>query len=396
MGMLLSRPLLINERHCSVKRPTANLEFDPAKPDLPCPHQHMVLQQDLCESVMAFFDGTKLGVKQVDMAVAVVRQWLDSLLPAYRLTATDTRYDESDSYIVLQRLQTVSMGHTSILSVVKTYLTQTYGAEPALTPTKLYELQNLAIDECIKLMSIAQTLADMYIPDYNKYFLIVFTPLDVSALLCSAIIHDVRYRLPRRNEILETIAKGQCLLRRLARVTRTGTIALKAITELVAKFNITPQETTIFDQARSQDSPPSSKRLALSDGSRENSDSDVPGLSPDAWPGISTTSTTSQSAQSVQAPTMSTTSQSTQSLQATSTATSTATTPPQPIMSAIPATSVPAPNMNVYPDPYATNDFAVQGMMNFDFGELEPIFNWRNVNLFENNDHVFDSMGGYN
>lgn len=381
MGMLLSRPLLINERHCSVKRPTANLEFDPAKPGLPCPHQHMVLQHNLCESVMAFFDGTKLGVKQVEMAVAVVRQWLDSLLPAYRLVDTDTRYDESDHYIVLQRLQTVCMGHTSILSVVKTYLTQTYEAEPALTRTKLYELQNLAIDECVKLMSIAQTLADMYIPDYNKYFLIVFTPLDVSALLCSAIIHDTRYNLPRRNEILETIARGLSLLRRLARVTRTGTIALRAVTELIAKFSLTPQETTIFDQSQSHESSPSSKRLALSEGSRENSDSDVPGLSPDAGPGISTTSTTSQSAQSVQA---------------TSSATSTAPTPPQPIMSAIPVTSVPAPTMNVYPDPYATNDFEVQQMMNFDFGELEPIFNWRNVNLFENNDHVFDSMGGYN
>jgi len=391
MAMLLSRPLLINERHCSVQRPTVNLEYDPSKPDLPCPHQHMVFQQDLCEAVMPFF-GSKLDVKQSELAMAAVSQWLDSLPPVFRLEGTDTKYDESNSYIKLQRLQTVAMGHTCRLSLVKMYLTQTYEPEPGLTPKKLRELQSFAINECVTLMKISQMLADMYIPDYNKYFLIVFCPLDIAALLCSTIIHDVQFNLPRRGEVLEIIAQGQSLLRRLAKVTRTGAIALKAVNQLVAKFDLTPGEVAIFKDAQShvfRNLSPSPKRPAVGKLSRESSASDTPALTPEAEPSRSASSTasTSTSAAPFSAPSLQTYSSYNSSV-------SSAPTPLQPVMPSMPMTSAPNPNMMAaYPDPYLTNDFGTQDLVNFDFGALQPIFNWRNVNLFDNNDHVFDFAG---
>jgi hypothetical protein len=264
------------------------------------------------------------------------------------------------------------MGHSSIVSVLKTFFTQTYKPEPDLTPKKLRNFQNIAINECIKLMEIAQQLADLYIPDYNKYFLIVFTPLDVSALCCSAIIHDVQHNLPRRSEILHIIAQGLGLVRRLSKVTRTGSIAEKAISQLVSRFSLSLDEATIFHASppsSSEEGLPSSKRHAAFTESRKSSGSEVPGLSPDIGPSDSTTVLPPQSGAGSRIPT-----------------------PPNHLMTALPVTSLPMSSTVL--DPNFANDFGVQEMVNFDFAELGPVFNWQNVNLFENNDHIFDFAGG--
>jgi hypothetical protein len=381
MGMMLSRPLIINERHCSVDHPSVNLEYDASKPDLPCPHKHMELQQQLCEAIVGDYDGSKptIHVKDAEFVMTAVNKWLDALPPVYRLIGTDTRYDKTDPYLVLQRLQTVCMGYSSILSVLKTYLTQTFEVEADLTPKKLREFQNIAIDKSVQLMDIAQQLADIFIPDYNKYFLIVFTPFDTAALLCSAIIHDTRFRLPRRNEILQMIAKALTLLRRFVKVTKTGAVAESVISQLISKFNLTPQESTIFYSSPSSSSDdssaPSSKRHAPAEEPRKNSDSSVPGLSPDVEPSISTSTSGS-------APT----------LPALSTATSNQ---PSPTTHAaiVPPSSL-IPTTTAMPDPAYVDNFSVQDMAIFDFGPLGHVFDWQHVNLFDENGHPFDFTGG--
>jgi len=283
---MLSRPLLINDKYSAVKYPSVNLEYDPAYPDLPCPHKHMELQQRLCQSVIGDFDGSKplIAVDDAFVVIRAVNSWLDTLPPIYRLPDADTRYDKTHKYLVLQRLQIVCMGYSSIVSVLKTFVTQTHKPEPKLDHNMLRDLQLIAVDKCMQLMEIAQQLADLYIPDYNKYFLIVFTPFDTSALLCSAIIHDSQYILPKRNEILQTIAKGLELIRRLAHVTKTGSVAERVIVNLISKFTHTPEETSVFHSSPSGDSS-APKRHASSVASSDNSGTPpVPELSPDAGP----------------------------------------------------------------------------------------------------------------
>lgn len=390
MGMILSRPLIINDRYCSVKHPSVNLEADSTKPDLPCPHKHMELQQQLCEAIIGDFDGSRpiIRVKDAETVMAAVNKWLNSLPAVYRLEGTDTRFDKTDRYIVLQRLQTVCMGYSSIVSVLKAFLTQTFKAEPDLTPAKLRELQETAINKGVQLMDIAQQLADLYIPDYNKYFLIVFTPFDTGALLCSAILHDTKRVLPRRNEILEMIAKALALIRRLNKVTRTGPVAESIIMQLVSRFDLTPEEQRIFHASPSSssagDSPRSPKRHAGDIGPRKNSDPSPPGLSPDADSDVGA-SGTQQS--------MTSTSAMDSIYGAADAVPSSATTPPNPIMTAIP-NSIALPPTTMYPVPAFSNDFAVQEMAAFDFGALDGVFAWQNVNLFDTT-NTFDPPGGY-
>jgi hypothetical protein len=372
MGMMLSRPLLINDKYCSVKYPSVNLEYDPAYPDLPCPHKHMELQQRLCEAVIEDFDGSTptISVDDAKIVIQAVERWLSALPPVYRLPDADTRYDHTHKYLILQRLQTVVMGYSSIVSVLKTFITQTYKPEPKLDEHVLREMQTTAVETCIKLMDIAQQLADLYIPDYNKYFLIVFTPFDTAALLCSAVIHDTKHILPFRNEILQTIAKGLALIRRLTKVTKTGAVAESVIVSLVSKFNLTPEETSIFYTSPSTDSP-SSKRLASSPiaSSETGGTPPLPGLSPDSDP------TTSSSDSG---PSLGTTSSG-----------------GLPQHSIIAPATMPAaiPNQqfdNV--DPFL-EDLTIEQIADFDFGALEPVFDWSHVNLFENGEQVFDFGG---
>ncbi|KIW02621.1 uncharacterized protein PV09_06066 [Verruconis gallopava] len=370
MGMMLSRPLLINDRYCSVKYPSVNLEYDPAYPDLPCPHKHMELQQRLCQAVIGDFDGSKPTIS-VDDALTVIRavnRWLDTLHPVYRLVDTDTRYDATHKYLKLQRLQTVCMGYSSIVSALKTFLTQTNKPEPKLDSRMLQELQGIAIEKCLQLMDIAQQLADLYIPDFNKYFLIVFTPFDTSALLCSAIIHDTKRILPRRNDILKGIAQGLSLLRRLAHITKTGSVAESVITSLVFKFSLTQEENAILYSTAPSESPPA-KRIASTansyTASEPNSTPPLPSLSP----GDKNTTTSSESTPSVPM-------------------TTTQSTPDDPTIIA----SATVPNSIAeggYAHPSFSTEMTVEQMANFDFGPLGPVFDWSHVNLFEENQHAF-------
>lgn len=257
--------------------------------------------------------------------------------------------------------------------VLKTFFTQTYKPEPDLTPAKLREFQNIAINECLKLMEIAQQLADLYILDYNKYFLIVFTPQDVLVLCCSAIIHDVHHNLPRRSEVMNIIAQGLGVVRRLAKVTRTGSIAEKAISQLVSKFNLLLDEAAILyasPPSSSDESAPSSRRHAAFKGSRNSSDSEVPGLSPDVGPSDSIAALLPHSGTGSRVPT-----------------------PPNHLLMVSPIASLPMSSTALGPN--FANDFGVQEMVNFDFAELGPVFNWQNVNLFENNDHILEFAGGF-
>lgn len=60
-----------------MKHPTINLEYDATKPDLPCSHKHMELQQTLCEAVIADFEGSTstIRVKDAEMVMGAINRW---------------------------------------------------------------------------------------------------------------------------------------------------------------------------------------------------------------------------------------------------------------------------------------------------------------------------------
>ena len=63
-----------------------------------------------------------------------------------------------------------------------------------------------------------------------------------------------------------------------------------------------------------------------------------------------------------------------------------------PVTTALTSSSI--PTTTALPDPAYAGDFTVQEMADFDFGPLEPVFDWQHVNLFENNGQPFDFAGG--
>lgn len=369
MGMMLARPLLINDRFCTAQAPSANLEHDPAFPGVSSPFKHMELQRLLIKDTIQIFDGSKeqLTVDEARSIITIVKAWFDKLPPIYRATNPDRTFDKTHPYLVLQRLQTICMGYSTIISPLKSFLTRTYAPDRKLDLATLSELQLVCIDTCLRRMEIAQQLADLFIPDYNKYFLIVFTPFDTAALLASAILHDIERTLPQRMDLLHAIAQGLTLVRRLKAVTKTGYVAESVLTSLISKFHLTSSESDIFSDFRTTEERPS-KRLATSPRSNAagssctlpetNASRNLPSRDSDPGPGdsFSTSSISTESVRSDKSP-------------------------PLKVNEESPLDETLCP-------------LELEQLLDFDFGSLEPVFDWSDINLFDLEPPAFNFDGG--
>ncbi|KAL4989284.1 fungal-specific transcription factor domain-containing protein [Aspergillus falconensis] len=248
MSLLLSRPFIINSNCCVFDWPDLRLETDDSRPEIPSPITHMVLQCQLGLSISRL-PGAMSGVLSPTQAMAIqqeTRKWFESFPPAYYLSNSDTRWDDTHQFIKLQRFQLHAIGYMVTLMPLKQTLTKHITTE---SPSIGKSLRTTAVEIALKLLKSCDDLLRHILPLNVKFHFAPFLMFDTAALLCSAVIHDRGGTLPQRERILEVISKTLFELGKLSERAKTGKICYTALKKLVACLPLGSMETASADPA---------------------------------------------------------------------------------------------------------------------------------------------------
>ncbi|KAF7590065.1 hypothetical protein BBP40_003318 [Aspergillus hancockii] len=240
MSLLLSRPFIINSTYCSFELPNLRLECPDSQEELPSPITHMALQCQMGQ-VISKIPGVMSGTLSPIQAPSIreeTEKWFASFPSAFRLRDTDTRWDNTHKYVIMQRHQLHVIGYMVMMMPLKQCLVRTLGED---TPSTEKSLQSSAIDCALKLIEASRPLLSWALPMNAKFYFAPFLIFDTAAFLCSAIIHDHSRRLPRRDTVIRTIGMAVSLLEEI-RNTKTGAICYLILSKLVSGLSLCPKE----------------------------------------------------------------------------------------------------------------------------------------------------------
>lgn len=224
--------MIIDRDECDVELPSLALEKD-----WPSPILHMKLQSKLIGQL-----SKKYG-KAVNLMVATpagaqeyrqhLENWRATFPPRYDGDKPDNSMDKDHPWLILHRhyLQTMSLLMT--LDPFKSFLTRT----PAKDASQAWmEARRTGIDYCLKLMSALSDFFTHLYPRDAKFHFILFCIFDVSAILCSAVLHDEEGDLPRRSEVYESITLAADILSQLNSVTKSARTCHAVLQKLKARL----------------------------------------------------------------------------------------------------------------------------------------------------------------
>jgi hypothetical protein len=245
MSALLSRPVLINHMQCIIVIPTLHLENpEPDKKNnYPSPFEHIALSADLVRTICANCSLVDRDCSAAESAhfERTVRQWMDEkLVGVFDLNEPDTRFDNIHQYIVWQRKQLILVAYLTGLIPLKRYLVQ--DPEKNADPSEARRLRAVAVDWCIKLMDYSQDLFDLVYPEYGKYHFSLFCVFDCAAIMCAAVIRDVKRTMPQHDKVIDAIMSGLEMMRYLRPYTKVGDMSYHVLAKLVANLPLTAQE----------------------------------------------------------------------------------------------------------------------------------------------------------
>lgn len=234
MSAWLGRPFLINQKDCDFVFPNLRLDESASQPNLLSPFAHMALQAMLGRRISQFLGdhptGTALSAEQVFGVQKECEGFIEELPAVFRINNPDLSLDGQHPYYVFQRCQLHVVIYTVQFDFLKPYLTR--------SPTDRLtahdgEFRFMGIDLSLRLLNVARSLFDHEFPINAKFHLVVFCVFDTATILCSAIIHDTKKALPRRDNILDRIEDSLNMLHQLSFTTKIGASSYNFLMNLV-------------------------------------------------------------------------------------------------------------------------------------------------------------------
>ncbi|KAL4791747.1 fungal-specific transcription factor domain-containing protein [Aspergillus venezuelensis] len=261
MSLLLSRPFIINSSCCAFETPDLRLESPDSEPEIPSPITHMVLQ---CQLGLLISKSPSVASGTISSTEAMTIQqetekWFASFSSAYSLTDTDTRWDSIHPFVKLQRFQLHVIGYMVMLMPLKQCLTKQIAADSTGIEKAL---QATAIETALKLLISCDELLKHILPINAKFHFAPFLMFDTSALLCSAITHDINGTLAQHDRVLGAIQHTVTELSRLSERAKTGMICYTALKKLSSCLPLGVLEAPSVDLLPAQSS--TKERSALS------------------------------------------------------------------------------------------------------------------------------------
>ncbi|KAM0237589.1 hypothetical protein ACHAPO_004238 [Fusarium lateritium] len=105
------------------------------------------------------------------------------------------------------------------------------------------QIRSDGIDYCLELMVSLRGFFDLVYPRDAKYHFVLFCIFDISTVLCSAILHDEQYTLPRRDDVYRAIDEAHALLQSMRTVAKSAK-AYGILTRIVQRL---PRTTPTYE-----------------------------------------------------------------------------------------------------------------------------------------------------
>ncbi|KAI7783754.1 hypothetical protein LA080_011463 [Diaporthe eres] len=242
MSTLLSRPLLIDQDDHKLEIPDGRLEniTDPA---IPHPLSSVALQAELGLHVSHLFQkmGTDYSVELVLEIEDELEKWMGTFPAALRDHRPDTRWDQKHPYVPFMRCQLNIIAYAYLLAPLKPYLLSK--ADSEIMNSQLgTNLRTKGVDTCLDLMRASEQFYDLIYPSGFKYFFIIFFMFDAATVLCSAIVHDTGYNLPKRSQCIRALRTSQELMDAVAHLSESARLSAMLLRKLCPSLPLTEAE----------------------------------------------------------------------------------------------------------------------------------------------------------
>lgn len=269
MSTLLSRPLLIDQDDHTLEIPDGRLEniTDPA----PHPLSSVALQAELGLHVSHLFQ--KLAINySVELALELedeLEKWMGKFPAALRDHRPDTRWDQKYPNVPFMRCQLNIIAYAYLLAPLKPFLLAKADSEMLSSPMGT-NLRTKGVDTCLDLMRASEHFYDLLYPAGFKYFFIIFFMFDAATVLCSAIVHDTSYNLPKRSQCIRALRTAQELMDAVAHLSESARLSAMLLRKLTPTLPLTEAEKLILGVG--SQAPSSSKKIKTSPSSSSPSE----------------------------------------------------------------------------------------------------------------------------
>ncbi len=206
--------------------PMPKLKLDQFEDDGPSPYAHMLLQCELICDINECFGilESPLSLQRALLLQRRIGTWVEKLPAVYAVENTDTSKDAEYTFLALQRPYLHVISYAMLLIPLKPYI-----ISRSRRPTR-WRREKPVVSASTSASSswILPSPLRSGLPQRRQVHFSFFALFDGSALLCSAITHDVHKTLPRRAELVEYIKRGLDMLQQITH-TETATAAYKVL-----------------------------------------------------------------------------------------------------------------------------------------------------------------------
>lgn len=270
MSTLLSRPLLIDQDDHKLEIPDGRLE-NMTDPAMPHPLSSVALQAELGLHVSHLFQkmGTDYSVELVLEIEDELEKWMGTFPAALRDHRPDTRWDQKHPNVPFMRCQLNIIAYAYLLAPLKPYLLSK--ADSEIMNSQLgTNLRTKGVDTCLDLMRASEQFYDLIYPSGFKYFFIIFFMFDAATVLCSALVHDTGYNLPKRSQCIRALRTSQELMDGVAHLSESARLSAMLLRKLSPSLPLTEAEKSILGVG--SPAPSSSKKIKTSPSSSSPSE----------------------------------------------------------------------------------------------------------------------------
>jgi len=246
--------MLIDRAECDVGLPSLTLEDYPASPML-----HLKLQSELVSLIFKRFGPPKILTEPDEIRdyQAILEGFMKTFPPEYALDHPNTPANEDLPWIALHR----HYMHTCTLSIAlgpfRGYMAKSIKKSTA--PAIDLEFRETGIDYALRLMEAVHRFFEYVWTRDTTFHFVPFCIFDTAALLCSVIIHAEDGIVPRREEVIGSIARAFATLKKLRTATNTAKAPYDVLRRLIKKLPSTAgMQASGAHKKRRFDQPPGS------------------------------------------------------------------------------------------------------------------------------------------
>ncbi|KAH8890715.1 hypothetical protein GQ53DRAFT_688461 [Thozetella sp. PMI_491] len=232
LSALLSRPLIIDRAASHVELPHLSLEGDSPSPIL-----HMKLHSQLINKLSRKFGNMSNITSPSDVQEFQfdVEAWVMTLPPRFSFPSPDKSQDEAFPWLVLHRHYLYTVTYSLLLGPMRRFLSE---SQPQSSHSgKEQEIRAAAVNYALLLIDALKTFFDHVYPEDTRYHAVLFSTFDTGTVLCSALLHDTSFRLPRRAAVLAAISVSLNMLRELHETSSFASASYRILSLLAEKVS---------------------------------------------------------------------------------------------------------------------------------------------------------------